>query len=136
MALLPIKKACGWLKGIQNEDGGWGESCLSDSQKSYFPLKASTLTDTAWAVDALIAAEDQPTEQIQKGIHYLLNSIDKEDWTTIYPKGQAWPEAFIFIIIAIAISFLLWLWLIIAGSLGNDARENANLINKRAWILY
>lgn len=89
-----VRKACDWLKKIQNEDGGWGESCLSDSQKSYVPLNASTLTDTAWAVDALIAAEDQPTEQIQKGIQYLLNSIDKEDWTTVYPKGQALAGSF------------------------------------------
>lgn len=89
-----VRKACDWLKKIQNKDGGWGESCLSDSQKSYVPLNASTLTDTAWAVDALIAAEDQPTEQIQKGIQYLLNSIDKEDWTTVYPKGQALAGSF------------------------------------------
>ncbi|MEK3853994.1 squalene--hopene cyclase [Cytobacillus sp. FSL H8-0458] len=84
-----VRKACDWLKKIQNEDGGWGESCLSDSQNSYVPLNASTLTDTAWAIDAIIAAVDQPTEQIQKGIQYLLNSLDKEDWTTAYPKGQA-----------------------------------------------
>ncbi|KON87896.1 squalene-hopene cyclase [Sporosarcina globispora] len=89
-----IRKAADWLYSIQNEDGGWGESCLSDSHKTYVPLNASTLTDTAWALDALIAAEDQPTEGIQKGIDYLLNSIDKNDWTTAYPKGQAMAGSF------------------------------------------
>lgn len=89
-----VRKATDWLKKIQNEDGGWGESCLSDSQKSYVPLKQSTLTDTAWALDALIAAEDQPTEQIQRGIQYLLSNIEKEDWTTNYPKGQAMAGSF------------------------------------------
>ncbi|MBX9976481.1 squalene--hopene cyclase [Cytobacillus firmus] len=89
-----IRKSADWLKGIQNEDGGWGESCLSDSEKTYVPLNASTITDTAWALDALIAAEDQPTETIQKGIHYLIQSIDKEDWTTAYPKGQAMAGSF------------------------------------------
>lgn len=89
-----IQKAADWLKSIQNEDGGWGESCLSDSEKSYVPLHASTLTDTAWALDALITAEDQPTEEIQKGIHCLVHSIDKEDWTTAYPKGQAMAGSF------------------------------------------
>ncbi|GLB61603.1 terpene cyclase/mutase family protein [Cytobacillus sp. NCCP-133] len=89
-----IRKGADFLKRIQNHDGGWGESCLSDSQKTYVPLNASTLTDTSWAVDALLAVEDRPTPAIQKGIHYLLNSIDKEDWTTAYPKGQAMAESF------------------------------------------
>ncbi|MCM3092719.1 squalene--hopene cyclase [Cytobacillus sp. FSL R5-0377] len=89
-----VRKAIDWLKKIQNEDGGWGESCLSDSQKSYVPLNKSTLTDTAWAVDALIAAENQPTEQIQRGIQYLLSNIEKKDWTTDYPKGQAMAGSF------------------------------------------
>ena len=83
-----ISKAITWLKGIQNIDGGWGESCNSDIQNRYVPLKASTLTHTAWALDALIAAADQPTEPIKAGIDYLLNHLDKEDWTTEYPKGQ------------------------------------------------
>jgi sporulenol synthase len=89
-----IQKAADWLKSIQNQDGGWGESCLSDSQKIYVPLNASTITDTSWAVDALISVENKPTEAIQKGIHYLLNSLDKEDWTTAYPKGQAMAGSF------------------------------------------
>lgn len=89
-----IQQASAWLKSIQNPDGGWGESCLSDSQKTYIPLNASTLTHTAWALDALIETEKKPTKTIQKGIMYLLNSINKEDWTTAYPKGQAMAGSF------------------------------------------
>ncbi|WP_394138982.1 squalene--hopene cyclase [Cytobacillus oceanisediminis] len=89
-----IQKSADWLKSIQNQDGGWGESCRSDSNKQYVPLNASTITDTSWAVDALIAVEDKPTPAIQEGIHYLLNSLDKEDWTTAYPKGQAMAGSF------------------------------------------
>ncbi len=89
-----IQRAVEWLVKIQNEDGGYGESCQSDSGKKYVPLNASTLTHTAWAVDTLIAVSDQPTEAIHKGIHYLLNSIDNEDWTTEYPKGQGMAGGF------------------------------------------
>ncbi|WP_431801335.1 squalene--hopene cyclase [Halobacillus andaensis] len=89
-----IQSAVRWIKSIQNSDGGWGESCLSDSQKEYVPLGASTLTDTAWALDILITTEEQPGEEIQKGIAYLLRSIEKEDWTTDYPKGQAMAATF------------------------------------------
>ncbi|MCP3028618.1 prenyltransferase/squalene oxidase repeat-containing protein [Halobacillus sp. A5] len=89
-----IPSAVTWLKSIQNSDGGWGESCLSDSKKEYVPLRSSTLTDTAWALDALIMAEDHPSKEIHRGVEYLLNSIKKEDWTTEYPKGQAMAGTF------------------------------------------
>jgi len=89
-----IQKAVNWLRGIQNNDGGWGESCHSDSKKTYVPLRASTLTHTAWALDALISTSEKPTPEIQKGITYLLASLKKADWTTDYPKGQGMAGAF------------------------------------------
>jgi sporulenol synthase len=70
-----IQKAAKWLLSIQNSDGGWGESCKSDSAKTYVPLRASTATHTAWALDALIAVYDQPIPEIQAGIQFLLQSI-------------------------------------------------------------
>lgn len=89
-----IQRAVRWLTTIQNEDGGFGESCLSDSQKKYVPLNTSTLTHTSWALDALIAVANKPTPEIQKGTYYLLKSIDKQDWTTDYPKGQGMAGGF------------------------------------------
>lgn len=89
-----IQRAVTWLKNIQNSDGGWRESCLSDSQKRYVPLGRSTLTDTAWALDSLIAVEERPTIEIQRGISYLLESIAADDWTVNYPKGQALAGSF------------------------------------------
>ncbi|MCQ6276313.1 squalene--hopene cyclase [Bacillus sp. V3B] len=89
-----ISKAVTWLKEIQNSDGGWGESCKSDKEKKYVPLKTSTLTHTAWAVDALIASSEKPTKAIKRGIEYLLENIDSNDWTTTYPKGQGMAGAF------------------------------------------
>ncbi|MDF0725513.1 prenyltransferase/squalene oxidase repeat-containing protein [Cytobacillus sp. S13-E01] len=83
-----ISKAAKWIMGIQNDDGGWGESCKSDINNTYIPLKSSTLTHTAWALDALIATSDKPTEEINSGLNYLLENLEKEDWTTDYPKGQ------------------------------------------------
>jgi squalene cyclase len=78
-----IQKAAAWLNSIQNSDGGWGESCQSDIQMTYVPLKTSTLTDMAWALNTLIIIADRPTTAIQKGITYLLDSLMKEDWTTL-----------------------------------------------------
>ncbi|MED3564082.1 squalene--hopene cyclase [Bacillus xiapuensis] len=89
-----VEKAVNWLKSIQNNDGGWGESCHSDNKNTYTPLRASTLSQTAWALDALIAASNQPTNEIERGIAYLLSSLEKEDWTTVYPTGQGMAGAF------------------------------------------
>lgn len=89
-----IQKAIGWLRGIQNPDGGWGESCYSDSKKKFVPLGASTLTDTAWALDTLISVSDKPTTEITRGISYLLKNLQKKDWTSAYPKGQGMAGAF------------------------------------------
>lgn len=85
-----------WLKKIQNKDGGWGESCYSDIKQHYMPLGTSTLTHTAWAVDALISASEKTTPEIEKGITYLIREAQKESWTNDYPAGQA-LENFVYI---------------------------------------
>lgn len=90
----PIKKALQWLLKIQNHDGGWGESCKSDIEKSYIPLGTSTLTHTAWALDALITASDKSTSAIEKGIKFLIQATENENWTNAYPTGQGMAGGF------------------------------------------
>jgi sporulenol synthase len=89
-----IKKAENWLHHIQNKDGGWGESCRSDKDKTYIPLGASTLTHTAWALDSLIAISKATTPEIESGIQFLKNAYNREDWTRKYPAGQGMAGAF------------------------------------------
>lgn len=86
-----IKKGIKWLLDIQNDDGGWGESCLSDKVKHYVPLHASTPSQTAWALDALTAAYEKPTSALERGVNALLQSLDRRDWTYSYPTGAGLP---------------------------------------------
>ncbi|WP_239587447.1 squalene--hopene cyclase [Bacillus pakistanensis] len=98
-------KAENWLISIQNRDGGWGESCKSDSLKQYTALGSSTPSQTAWAVDALIAVNDTPIEPINKGIVNLIDSLHKNDWTTVYPTGAGLPNNFY-----IHYHSYIWIW--------------------------
>ncbi len=67
-----IRRAANWLKGIQREDGGWGEDNIT-----YFePQRAgqhihSTSFQTAWALLGLMAAGEARSESVALGIDYL-----------------------------------------------------------------
>jgi squalene-hopene/tetraprenyl-beta-curcumene cyclase len=45
-----VRKAVDWLKGRQQNDGGWGEDCASYWQHRRDEVKASTPSQTSWAV--------------------------------------------------------------------------------------
>ncbi|MCR8643378.1 squalene--hopene cyclase [Paenibacillus sp. N1-5-1-14] len=89
-----VQKAVRWLLDIQNTDGGWGESCKSDIAKKYVPLGASTPSQTAWAVEALIAVFQRTTPEIERGIRCLLELGSTDDWRTSYPTGGGLPGNF------------------------------------------
>lgn len=89
-----INKSVQWLLSIQNSDGGWGESCSSDIVRRYIPLNESTPSQTAWALDALIAVHEQPTSEMKKGIDKLIALLYETNWSTTYPTGSGLPGNF------------------------------------------
>jgi sporulenol synthase len=89
-----LHRATEWLLRIQNPDGGWGESCKSDHSLRYIPLGASTPSQTAWALDALIAVHPEPIPEINRGIQTLISLGHEEDWRTKYPTGAGLPGIF------------------------------------------
>ncbi|WEG14422.1 squalene--hopene cyclase [Pullulanibacillus sp. KACC 23026] len=89
-----IQKGIRFLLKNQNEDGGWGESCENDVVKHYVPLGKSTLSQTAWAVDALISVYDKPTPEMDRGIKSLLTQLSQFQDTFTYPTGAGLPGTF------------------------------------------
>lgn len=83
-----VEKALKWFLAKQNRDGGWGESCASDVKQRYIALGRSTVVQTAWALDALIAYHDRPNPAIERGIDCLLSLLQQPDsWQWRYPVG-------------------------------------------------
>ncbi|AWP28285.1 MULTISPECIES: prenyltransferase/squalene oxidase repeat-containing protein [Paenibacillus] len=89
-----IQRGAAWLLEIQNPDGGWGESCTSDQVMQYMPLGQSTASQTAWALDALIAVQSEPSTGVNRGINRLIELLHEDDWTASYPMGAGLPGSF------------------------------------------
>jgi sporulenol synthase len=62
-------------------------------KKTYIPLTDSTLLQTAWAVDALIAAQSRPIPAIYHGINYIVQSLQRIE-REAYPTGAGLPGHF------------------------------------------
>ena len=69
-----IRKAVDWLKARQREDGGWGEDGATYWPARRAEAKASTPSQTAWAVLALMTAGEVASDAVKRGIRYLLDA--------------------------------------------------------------
>jgi squalene-hopene/tetraprenyl-beta-curcumene cyclase len=67
-----IQQAAEWIRMVQNSDGGWGESCESYDDPGTRGIGASTPSQTAWALLGLLAAGDDRSDSIAKGVRWLL----------------------------------------------------------------
>lgn len=89
-----VRAGVQWLMDVQHADGGWGESCESDLRLRYIALPDSTPSQTAWALDALIAVHESPTPAIEKGIGRLISLVQDENRYAAYPTGAGLPGVF------------------------------------------
>ncbi|GJL53311.1 MAG: squalene-hopene cyclase [Nitrospirales bacterium] len=93
-ATAAIQRAATWVRAIQNQDGGWGESCASYEEHTYV-AEASTPSQTAWALLALEAAGDRTSTSALRGIEWLLNRQNQEGgWDEELMTGTGFPNVF------------------------------------------
>jgi squalene-hopene/tetraprenyl-beta-curcumene cyclase len=65
-----IRRAVEWLEAHQNSDGGWGEDMRSYDDPSLAGRGASTASQTAWALLALLAA-GEAGPSVEAGVRWL-----------------------------------------------------------------
>jgi squalene-hopene/tetraprenyl-beta-curcumene cyclase len=91
-----IRRAVRWLRARQRADGGWAEDGVS-----YYPGaprgegNASTASQTAWALLALMAAGEGTSDTVERGVKYLLETQARHGlWDEPWYTAVGFPRVF------------------------------------------
>ena len=90
-----IRRAVAWLEARQRADDGWGEDAATYWEDRRAECKASTPSQTAWALLGLMAAGEVESEVVRKGVGFLLRA-PREDgkWRERYYNAVGFPRTF------------------------------------------
>ncbi len=94
-----VARALRWLEAVQNDDGGFGESLESYSDRSAMGRGPSTASQTAWGVMGLLAYRSPTDEAVVRGIAWL---VDRQlhsgaaagSWAEAEFTGTGFPRHF------------------------------------------
>jgi len=95
-----VRRAVSWLLARQNDDGGWGESCLSYVDPSSIGRGPSTASQTAWALLGLLAAGGDSSDgvvaqAVERAAGYLVETQEEDgQWLEDEFTGTGFPGDF------------------------------------------
>ncbi|MYZ10057.1 squalene--hopene cyclase [Streptomyces sp. SID2999] len=91
-----IRRAVHWLQQAQNDDGGWGEDLRSYKYaREWSGRGASTASQTAWALMALLAAGERYSDAVERGVRWLAETQRADgSWDEPYFTGTGFPWDF------------------------------------------
>jgi squalene-hopene/tetraprenyl-beta-curcumene cyclase len=89
-----MTRGAAWLAGVQNADGGWGESCRS-YEGGPAGAGRSCASQTAWAIMGLLAAGKGAEEGCRRGAEWLLRHQNEAGtWDEGAFTGTGFPGVF------------------------------------------
>ncbi len=104
-----IRKSVDWLKARQGDDGGWGEDGATYWEDTKGVNKASTASQTSWAVLGLMAAEETESTNVERGIKFLLESPRSgSTWEEPWHTAVGFPKVFYLKYHGYNVYFPLW----------------------------
>ena len=98
-----VQQSVEWVRSVQNADGGWGETCGTYDDPSQRGVGASTPSQTAWALLALLAGGDNRSDSVAKGVRWLIERQQQDgSWAELVPgrngesyyTGTGFPQVF------------------------------------------
>jgi len=90
----PVRRAARWLEEHQNADGGWGEDLRSYVDDAWRGRGASTPSQTAWALLALVAVDPYSTA-VERGVGWLIEGQRPDGgWDEACYTGTGFPGDF------------------------------------------
>lgn len=105
-----ISRAAEWLRSIQHEDGGWGESndTYEDPERGCAQDR-STAFQTAWALLGLMAAGEGDSEAVRSGVGFLLARQESGGgWSDLEFTAPGFPRVFYLRYHGYSVFFPLW----------------------------
>ena len=119
-----ITRATRWLEARQNPDGGWGEDLRSYRDPEVRGRGASTASQTAWALLALLAAE-RGGMVVDQGVGFLLDTQRHDGtWDEPWFTGTGFPGDF-------SINYHLYRLVFPVMALGRYVRETGHPLGRR-----
>ena len=105
-----MERAAHWLRAVQQSDGGWGENNDSYGDPGLAGMgQASTAAQTAWACLGLMAAGDQDSPALHRGIAWLqMHQEEDGRWPDIFFNAPGFPKVFYLIYHGYSLYFPLW----------------------------
>ncbi|MUN36233.1 squalene--hopene cyclase [Actinomadura litoris] len=114
-----IRRAVAWLERHQRDDGGWGEDLRSYRDPAWIGRGASTPSQTAWALLALLAAGERGPA-VERGVGWLTERQRPDGtWDEDHFTGTGFPGYFY-------INYHLYRLVFPVSALGRYLREDAS----------
>jgi squalene-hopene/tetraprenyl-beta-curcumene cyclase len=90
-----MKGAVEWLRSVQQDDGGFGETIASYDDPTRMGTGQTTASQTAWGVLGLLTVLPANDPAVQRAVQYLLDhQNDKGSWDEEPFTGTGFPKVF------------------------------------------